>query len=289
MPWYVIALGSALFVGLYDIAEKKVLTKENDHIFLLISSLIMLVFSLPLIFLGQVASIDFRVFLLIFLKCVFAVTLFIFTAKAIKHLEISEFGPLMNLGPLVLFIPSIFYLGERFTITSILGVLLIVFGTYVVELKDGWKSPFRQIWKNRYFHFILISLVFTALAATMDKIILGGEVNVTTFFFYNRVIIAGLLFASYFVLKQKTDRIHVTLKRSFWWILVAAVLFMFADYSYFSAVAIPAGLIALVIPLKRMSTLITTVLGGEMMKEDRLLRKSIACLIMIAGAALIVL
>lgn len=289
MPWYVIVLGSALFIGLYEIAEKKALVKERSLTFLLTSSLLMLVLSVPLIFWGHFEIVGLQMTLYILAKCIFAVTLFILCAKAMKHMEISEFAPLMNLSPLILFIPSIFFLQEKLTLVNTAGVLMIVFGAYAVELKDGWKTPLKRILHNQYIHLLFLAFIFNALSATMDKFILVKQINVDTFFIYNRFFIALFLLIAYFIFKGKTDSIKVTFKRSFWWILIAAVLFMGADYVYFSAVAIPAAAIALIIPLKRTGTMVATILGGEMMKEDNLLRKAVACLIMIAGVTLIVM
>lgn len=289
MPWYVVALGSALFVGLYEIAEKKALVKERSLTFLLVSSLVMLVLSLPLIIFGHVEFVGLQITLYIFVKCVFAVSLFVLAGKAMKHMEISEFAPLMNLSPLILFIPSIFFLQEKLTLLNTAGVLMIVFGAYVVELRDGWRTPLKRALKNKYIHILFLAFIFNALSATMDKFILVKDINVDTFFLYNRFFIAALLLVAYFIFKDKTENMKVTFQRSFWWILIAAVLFMGADYVYFSAVAIPAAVIALIIPLKRTGTLVTTVLGGEMMKEDNLVRKAVACLIMIAGVTLIVI
>jgi len=288
MPWYVIALGSALFVGLYEVAEKKALVKERSLTFLLVSSLLMLVLSIPLIFFGHVEFVGPQMTLYILVKCVFAVSLFVLAGKAMKHMEISEFAPLMNLSPLILFIPSIFFLQEKLSLVNAVGVLMIVFGTYVVELKDGWRTPLKRMLKNKYIHLLFLAFIFNALSATMDKFILVKQINVDTFFVYNRFFIASLLLFAYFIFKDKTDSMKMTFRRSFWWILIAAVLFMGADYVYFSAVAIPAAAIALIIPLKRTGTLVATVLGGEIMKEDKIFRKALACLIMIAGVTLIV-
>lgn len=288
MPWYIIALGSALFVGLYEIAEKKALVRERSLIFLLVSSLVMLVLSLPLAIFGHVELLDLQMTMYILAKCVFAVTLFILCGKAMKHMEISEFAPLMNLSPLILFIPSIFILQEKLTLVNTVGVLMIIFGAYVVELKDGWKTPLKRALKNKYIHFLFLAFIFNALSATMDKFILAKPINVDTFFIYNRIFIAVLLLVAYFVFKDKGSSVKLTFQRSFWWILIASVLFMAADYIYFSAVAVPAALIALIIPLKRTGTLIATVLGGEMMKENNLLRKAGACVIMIIGVTLII-
>ena len=292
MPWYAIALGSALTASPYQIIEKRVLLKEHSLFFLATSFFLMLVLSLPMLPAGQVSAISATMFLYILIKCIFAVALFVFCAKAIKHMDISEFGPLMNLSPLVLLIPAVIFLCERLTLVSTAGVLLVVLGAYVVELKDGWRTPFRKAAKDKYVHFIFLAAILSALSATMDKFILAksAEIGVNTFFFYNRLLIAVLIVGAYFLFRDQklTDSLKVTLKQSFWWILIASALFMATDYIYFSAVAVPVALVALVIPLKRMSTLVMTVFGGGIFKEDNLIRKTIACLIMIVGVALIV-
>ena len=53
--------------------------------------------------------------------------------------------------------------------------------------------------------------------------------------------------------------------------------------------AIQLAFAGLVIAVKRMSAFFVVLIGGELFHEKNLLRKSIACLIMLAGAGLIVL
>jgi uncharacterized membrane protein len=55
------------------------------------------------------------------------------------------------------------------------------------------------------------------------------------------------------------------------------------------AISLPGVMISLVIPIKRLSALFSTVIGGELFHEKYLLRKSIACVVMIIGAVLIVM
>lgn len=289
MPWYVLAFASAVFFGLYQVSEKKALTKEHSLVFLLASSLLMLAISLPMAPLGYVEIVSYDLLFYIFIKCLFAVLFFHFCAKALRHMDVSEFSPLLNLNILLLFIPAVLFLGERPSIINFLGATLIVLGAYLVELKDGWKLHLKKILKNKYIHYVMFALVFGVLAATMDKFVLVKSVDVNTFFFFNRLFIFILLFLAFFNSRNTLGDIQAAYKRSFWWILAAAVLFIGADYLYFSAVAVPTALIALVIPLKRMGTLVATVVGGEMMREERILRKAVACLIMIAGAALVVI
>ena len=76
-------------------------------------------------------------------------------------------------------------------------------------------------------------------------------------------------------------------ERSF--IIVIPLLMVFADLLYLKAVSIPAAMISLVIPIKRMSTLVASLIGGRMFHEHNLGFRLIGCLLMIAGVVLIVI
>jgi len=53
--------------------------------------------------------------------------------------------------------------------------------------------------------------------------------------------------------------------------------------------AVKIGQVALVLALKRVSVFFAVVIGGRRIKEHYLLRKTIATLIMLAGAALVII
>jgi uncharacterized membrane protein len=75
------------------------------------------------------------------------------------------------------------------------------------------------------------------------------------------------------------------LKKEWKFLLLVAILTSLHRWMQGEATALAA--VGLVIAIKRSSALFTTVIGGELFKEKDLMRKSIACLIMIGGVFLI--
>jgi len=59
--------------------------------------------------------------------------------------------------------------------------------------------------------------------------------------------------------------------------------------SYLIAVSMPNAMIALIIPIKRTSTLFTTIFGGKLFHEKNLSVKILACIIMVWGTVFILI
>lgn len=169
------------------------------------------------------------------------------------------------------------------------GMLLIVAGAYVLELKKGLLSPFKAIKESKYIHFILLGLVFAGFCAVLDRAILKNDIEFLVFYFYNNIFL--FLFMSLFALLRKNgfQTIKNSYKKVILVVIAGVVFYMIGDITYFKALAIPAALVALVIPLKRTSILVSTILGGEIFHEENILKKTIATIIMLAGVFLIVM
>jgi len=195
MNWFLLVFLAAVFLGLHDIADKKALNKEYALAFLSASALVVAVMSLPLLAFGKIQPIDLRMFGLITAKSFFAVLFFFFTTKALRKMEISEFSPFMNMSPLFLLAISMTFLAERIHLLQFFGILLVIVGAYVLELKDGLWSPLIRIKNSRHIHMILFAMIFGSIAAVLDRYILIQSINVDTFYLYQRIIIAVLLFS----------------------------------------------------------------------------------------------
>ena len=91
-----------------------------------------------------------------------------------------------------------------------------------------------------------------------------------------------------FTLYKGLKDIQIGIKKNFWWIILATITALLADFSYYQALAVPAALVSLIVPILRLSSLFTVIIGGEIFHEKHLIRKIIACLIMVLGAILIV-
>lgn len=289
MPWYVLALISALFIGFYEISEKKALTKVHSFSFIVAASFIMLVTALPLLWIREIQIVTQFQLLLLSIGCIFTASIYVFAARALRHLDISEYSPMMNLSPLFLLVFSWLFLSEAPSPVSLIGIALVVSGAYFLELNHhDWFGPFRRMKENKYIHFLILALIFGSMSALMDKVIINNGVTADSLFFYKKVIVAIILvIVSQFFYKGHKNVMKVY-RSVLPWVILAAVFYNLADYAYFMAVASPTALIALIIPVKRMSAIISTVLGGESMGEKHIFHKAVAAVIMLSGVFFIV-
>ncbi len=288
MNWYILTLLAGVFLGLDHVVRKKGLNKEYAVAFLTAAATLIAIFSLPLIFTGRIQSISGFMFFLILIKSLTASLFFILGAKALRHMDISEYAPLLNISPIfLLFLPMIF-LGERLNIIQLGGIAFVIIGTYILELKDGLLSPFYRIGKSKSIHLMFVGMIFASVSAVLDRYILTQSINIETFYLYQRVMIALILFVVSTLFYKGYKDIIAVCKHSFIWVLLSGVFFIVGDFLYFMAVAIPAAMISLIVPVKRISTLVATIIGGEFLKEKNLSRKILACILMLAGVFLII-
>lgn len=288
MSWYFLALVAAFSLGFYTILEKEGLKKTSPLAFLLVSWFLMALFSLPIALTRNIFVLDTPDMFLLFLKSLFAAVFFFLIGKALQKMDVSEFSPFLSFSPIIVLVFSYIFLGERIGSSGLLGIGLIVAGAYIVELRDGLLSPFRALVENKNIHLIIFGLFFGGLCAIIDRAILSKGPDLLSFFALNNFLIFFffLLFSSF--KREVFHSIRLDFKKIAPWVLAGSAFFLLADLAYFKALMAPAALVALVIPLKRASLLVSTFVGGEIFKEKNVLKKTLATVIMLLGVFLIV-
>lgn len=288
MTWIVFALMASVLIGADIVVRKKALIKDSAIEFMSIAAIVTLLAILPLSFFATM--LPARDLFLILLKSFFAMNFFFLADRALKKMDVSAFAPLANLSPILLVFIGYFFLGEKLTTIQLAGVALTIVGAYVLELKKGikdLKQPFVEARKSKYLHLVFLGLIFAAIAASLDRFILRS-VGLLDFYFYQALFISLFVFIYLFVFFDGVSGIEKGYKKAGLWVVLASVLFLLADYFYFKALTMPTAFIVLVIAVKRLSSLFATLLGGEIFHEKNLLRKSLACGIMLAGVFLII-
>lgn len=288
MEWFIFALGSAILTAIASVIEKKVLFKEHATEFSATLAVMNFLVFAPLFLFVDFSMAPF-IWFLIAASALFASFGFLFVAKAVRHMEISAASPLLNFGPGFTAVLAVLVLGEVLTGLNALGIIILLAGSYFLEMEAGSRNlmaPFRKIWESRYIHFIFIALISYSVSAVMGKYVLNF-VSPVTLIFTEQMFIALFFLA---LLQLKYDGVAgVTngLKRVGWWIILVALITV--SYRYMQTVAIKMTYVSLVMPIKRLCTLFATILGGSIFREQGLYRKIMACVIMIAGASLVIL
>ena len=291
MEWYWLALSSALLSAFAAILQKKSLNEINALNFTVIVSVFVALFSTFLIGKVDLSVSGSYSILVLFGKSIINATAFLCIMIALKNLEISRALPVLAASPMTVALLAFILLGESLSLTEVLGMVLIVLGTYVLELKKNENiiAPFRVFVESKYHRIILIALGLMSLSAILDKLLLTSfKLPPLTFLVMQNYffLIIFLLYRFLSGLKNRNEKLFKGVSKN---ILIIIVLIAIATigYRWTQMEATKLGPVGLVIAVKRLSVLFAVVIGAKLFKEENYLRKVLATLTIVAGALLI--
>jgi len=290
MDWIYFAFLTAIFNASASLTQKKVLFKQHALEFAFILSIFNFIISIPLFLTIDYSKITFLPIFFTFFVTFIAAVAFLLIAKSVRHLEVSESSPLLVIGPGITAILAFAILGETLTLVQIIGILLLIVGAYALEMRKHVSifEPFEILKKSRYAHYILFALVLYSITGVFDKIVtsrMGLNINTYIAFVHLFLLFHFFIFVKFFKFDLKEMFNHI--KINGWLILVVA--FFTVGYRYSSVLAIRDGNVGLVSAIKRSSAFLVVLVGGELFHEHNLMRKIIACCILILGVILIVI
>ena len=197
-----------------------------------------------------------------------------FIVKALSCGELSSLAPINSYKPIIALIMGIFYLKEIPGYIEICGIILIIIGTLIL----GNSKIFFN--KATIYRFIALVLLGTE-AIYIKKVILLSDINSAFLYWVSTGLIFTFIFAllSKHPIKIKKENIPTQL------ILISLVAIMQYSTNYvFSKINVAHAL-----ALFQLSTIISIFLGVNIFKEESLIKKLIASIIMIFGATLLIL
>lgn len=302
--WILISLLSALTYSFREILSKSILKKYDTSgtqiMFeenLVIISVILLIFF---------PFVQFQLFYNLFIFFFFKATLFAIASllffSLLKKYEISIVSPMMNLSPFFLLILSSLFLSESVTLLQVLGIIIIIISTLTLEhinkthhknkhkthsIKELLHSVFSHI-KEGNWHFIFSVvgvLLFLSTATILDKVLFNNSVNIISNMYFT-----GLLLFIYMVIylsytKKLVPSCKNIVKQP--QTLLIGVVSLLDRGLVFTAIANPNALVSLIIPLRRTSTIYSSLIGGILFHEKNLKKKLCIVCIMILGVLLI--
>jgi len=289
MNWYILALISAVFATGMMIFRKKGLIQVHSTQFAATRSLVAAICGLAILpFI--VRDYSWSELGMIYIVALLSTAGILFAAKAIKHMEISAYAPLQNLVPAFLVLWAFIFISEKLNKLHLLGVAMLIIGTYVLEM-DGkfhhmWK-PIHTMVKSKYFHYAIFAVIFFSFSALFDKIVLLNFSTPIKFLAVVWSFVAINMFIFHSAKYRGYKEIIHTFKKTKQNVIFAGAFAFLATYFYYLAASV--AFIALVVPIKRLETLLITLIGGELFHDKHLLHKVIACAIMVLGAIIIIL
>jgi drug/metabolite transporter (DMT)-like permease len=211
--------------------------------------------------------------------------------RAIKISDLSLTVPLVTLTPLFLLVTSPLIVGEWASPMDAIGVLLIIIGSYILNISarrsgaagQGFKSyfaPIQAMVHNPGSRLMLIVALIWSVTSTVDKV---GVQNSSPLFW------AAALFA--FI---GTAMIPLMIRRRRHGPRGSRELLTLGAAGSINAIGVGLQMIALtlapvaqVIAVKRMSALIAVILGHLLFQEQGIQERLLGASIMVAGVAVI--
>ncbi|MDQ3278711.1 MAG: DMT family transporter [Bacteroidota bacterium] len=209
-----------------------------------------------------------------------------FLVKALQKGDLSVLGPVNSYKSVVGIVFGVFLLNEVPTIWGLLGVALIIYGSYFVldTTAEGFSW---QLLKRREIQYRLWAMILTAVEAVfIKKIILASSATIA---FISWCWFGA--FFSFFLLETNRRRAgEAAINRgrgdaSRYVLLVMCIGIMQLTTNYVFD-HMPVGY---ALSLFQLSTLVSVLLGYRIFKEQDVRKKLIGSAIMIAGSVMIIL
>lgn len=286
MLWIVFAFLTALFVSFMSVASKKSLKDVDEYIVAWSLRFFALPFLIPLLAIIQIPSLSNQFFIALVADGSLNLIAFILYMKAIKYSDLSITIPMIAFTPVFLLITSPVIVGEFPNIFGILGVLLIVLGSYTLKLKkkgEGHLAPFKALLKERGPRYMLLVAFIWSITSNFDKL---GVLNSSPIFWVisvNSFIAAAMLPIVLYKPRSELKQIRKNLKS------LIPVGFFNAASLVFQMTAIGLALVSYVISIKRTSILFSVLFGFLIFREKGIKSRLLGASIMFLGILLIIL
>lgn len=284
--WLFYSLLCAFSVATSDALSKRAMMQAPEWVV----GWVRLAYALPFLLLGlwfvEIPPLDATFWWVI--ACLLPLELgsYILYLKAIRASPLSVTLPLLAFTPVFLTVTAHLVLGERVTAQGLGGILLISGGSYLLNLherRSGWLGPLRALARDRGARAMLGVALIYSVTSVLGKV--GLQHSSPTFFAIAYYMLLGLAFTPIAIWNTRPG------ERS---LAAQPVRFVLIGFFYFCMVlfhylALELVAVPYMISIKRTSMVFGVLYGWLFFRETGLRPRLLASVLMLAGAALIVL
>ncbi len=283
MLWVILAFGVALFDSLKNVLAKHTLKDVDEFVVAWSNSFFSAIFLIPILFLG-LPEIKPMFYVGLVVSGSLNVAALTFFMKSIKSGDLSNTVPLTTISPLLLLITSPIIVGEFPSLQGIAGMILIVIGAYLLNIKKDIKDlfgPFKAIVKEKGPKYMLLVVLIWSVTANFDKI---GVVNSSPLFYsFSVQLFIGITMLIFVLPKFKRNKtLYLKNQKAFLGIGLLSTLTIICHM-----IAISLTIVPYVISIKRTNSILSVIFGRIFFKEGYLRERLLAAILMFTGVLLI--
>ncbi len=283
--WLLFAVGSAFFAGLTSILAKCGLKDVDSTLATALRTIVILVFAWAMVFIvgsaQDIGTIDGRTWLFLILSGLCTGASWLCYYKALKMGDVNKVVPIDKSSTVITIILAAVILGEWLSPIGVAGAVLIAIGTLLmIERKDVERTTDG---KYGWFIFALGSAIFAAMTSILGKIgIEGVESNLGTAI--RTVVVLAMSWMMVFVMGKQSQMKGIDRKDVGF--LVLSGLATGASWMCFFR-ALQEGPASVVVPIDKLSILVTILFSFIVFKEVLTKRSFIGLVGIVAGTLLL--
>lgn len=283
--WVSAAILSAVFAGLTAILAKCGIRKTSSDLATALRTIVVLIFSMIMVFIvrsqGTITQISPKSWLFLILSGLATGASWICYFKALSIGDVNKVTPIDKSSVILTVLFAIVLFGETNNLAvKLIGIALIGVGTYLmIEKKKNHNEPIGHIW----ILYAALSAVFAALTSILAKVgIEGVESNLGTVIRTTVVLVMAWLIV---FVKGEHKKIKDIDKKELAFIGMSGIATGASWLCYYYAVQ--TGILSVVVPIDKMSILITVIFSVIFLKE-KLSKKAIIglCLMCLGTVAM---
>ncbi|MGB8688000.1 MAG: EamA family transporter [Microcoleus sp.] len=280
MTWLILGIFTAFFEAVKDVFGKQNLKKSDEYVVAWSLSFFSVIFLIPWVIHTGIPILNTQFWISLLIGgSINAVTTLLYI-KAIKVSDLSLTVPLVALTPLFMLLTSPLIVGEYPKFFDYIGILLIVIGSYLLNIKEksqGYLAPFKALLNEPGPKFMLIVAFLWSITSNFDKI---GVKNSSPIFWLFSLFGTMTVLLLPILLHKTPNPSRKILKQ----------LPMLATMGFFNAIgvlcqmqALTLTLVVQAIAIKRTSVLMGVLFGHFIFKEKDIQQRLLGAGIMILG------
>ena len=287
MLWILFAFGSAFFAGITAVLAKIGIEHINSTLATAVRTVVVLAFSWLMVFVvgsqNTMGQITGNTLLFLILSGLSTGASWLCYFKALQLGDVNKVAPIDKSSTVLTILLAFLFLGEPISLPQILGVLGIGIGTLLMISKKevDQEKPQSKSWLL----FALLSAVFASLTSIFGKMgVENAESNLGTAI--RTIVVLAMAWAMVFVTGEQKDLGKIDRKSAFF-LLLSGITTGLSWLCYYRA--LQDGLASVVVPIDKLSILVTIVFSGLVLKEKLSRKAGMGLVLILAGTGAMLL
>jgi transporter family protein len=279
--WIVFAFGSAIFAGLTAILSKCGIRNTDSNVATALRTIVVLLFSWLMVFIvgsqGTIPGIGGKTLLFLLLSGLSTGASWLCYFKALQIGNVNNVTPIDKSSTILTMILAFVFLGENITVVKALAIVIIGAGTYLMIEKKETSNTSSE--NNLWFAYAIGSAVFASLTSILGKVgIEGVESNLGTAI--RTIIVLVMAWVVVFVTRKQNTLKDID-KKSWIYLVFSGFATGGSWLCYYRA--LKDGPTSVVVPIDKLSILVTIAFSYLFLKEKLTLKSSIGLTLIVAG------